>query len=165
MAENLDKNKSLSWDFYYYKGICYERLDNWNLAEKNFLKSLKISSKQYRVINYLAYSWLERKKNIPRAKKMLQQANELSNWKLGYIIDSLGWAYFLTNDYVEAERLLKLAYEKSPYEAEIYDHYGDVLWRLDKKLQARYVWKNALKLETIDDKIKKKIEYKITNGL
>ena len=54
MAENLDKNKSLSWDFYYYKGICYERLDNWNLAEKNFLKSLKISSKQYRVINYLA---------------------------------------------------------------------------------------------------------------
>ena len=64
---------------------------------------------------------------------MLQQANELSNWKLGYIIDSLGWAYFLTNDYVEAERLLKLAYEKSPYEAEIYDHYGDVLWRLNKK--------------------------------
>ena len=96
---------------------------------------------------------------------MLQQANELSNWKLGYIIDSLGWAYFLTNDYVEAERLLKLAYEKSPYEAEIYDHYGDVLWRLNKKLQARYVWKNALKLETIDDKIRKKIEYKITNGL
>ena len=44
MAENLDKNKILSWDFYYYKGICYERLDNWNLAEKNFLKSLKISS-------------------------------------------------------------------------------------------------------------------------
>ena len=165
MAENLDKNKILSWDFYYYKGICYERLDNWNLAEKNFLKSLKISSKQYRVINYLAYSWLERKKNIPRAKKMLKQANELSNWKLGYIIDSLGWAYFLTNDYIEAERLLKLAYEKSPYEAEIYDHYGDVLWRLDKKLQARYVWKNALKLETIDDKIRKKIEYKITNGL
>ena len=112
----------------------------------------------------MAYSWLERK-NIPRAKKMLQQANELSNWKLGYIIDSLGWAYFLTNDYVEAERLLKLAYEKSPYEAEIYDHYGDVLWRLNKKLQARYVWKNALKLETIDDKIRKKIEYKITNGL
>ena len=90
------------------------------------LKSLKISSKQYRVINYLAYSWLERKKNIPRAKKMLKQANELSNWKLGYIIDSLGWAYFLTNDYVEAARLLKLAYEKSPYEVEIYDHYGDV---------------------------------------
>ena len=146
MAENLDKNKILSWDFYYYKGICYERLDNWNLAEKNFLKSLKISSKQYRVINYLAYSWLERKKNIPRAKKMLQQANELSNWKLGYIIDLLGWAYFLTNDYVEAERLLKLAYEKSPYEAEIYDHYGDVLWRLNKKLQARYVWKKCFKI-------------------
>ena len=24
------------------------------------------------------------------------------------------------------------------------DHYGDILWKLDQKIQARYFWKNVL---------------------
>ena len=96
---------------------------------------------------------------------MLEDAVKLSNWELGYIIDSLGWAYFLKKDYNKAERLLKIAYEKTPSESEVYDHYGDVLWMQKKYLQARYVWKNAMNLENIQDKRKKKIENKILNGL
>jgi len=113
----------------------------------------------------LAYSWLERKENIDEATRMLEDAVKLSNWELGYIIDSLGWAYFLKKDYDKAERLLKIAYEKTPSESEVYDHYGDVLWMQKKYLQARYVWKNAMNLENIQDKRKKKIENKILNGL
>ena len=165
IAENSINDSNLPWEFYYYKGICFERLDKWNKAEKNFLKSLKISSNQFRVINYLAYSWLERGKNLDKAKKMLYKANELSEWKYGYVIDSLGWAYFLNKNYQMAEKYLKLAYEKAPYEVEVYDHYGDVLWKLNKKLQARYVWKNALKLNSIEKKLKKSIEKKIVDGL
>ena len=160
IAENSINDSNLPWEFYYYKGICFERLDKWNKAEKNFLKSLQISSNQFRVINYLAYSWLERGKNLDKAKKMLYKANELSEWKYGYVIDSLGWAYFLNKNYQMAEKYLKLAYEKAPYEVEVYDHYGDVLWKLNKKLQARYVWKNALKLNSIEKKLKKSIEKK-----
>lgn len=165
IAENSINDSNLPWEFYYYKGICFERLDKWNKAEKNFLKSLQISSNQFRVINYLAYSWLERGKNLDKAKKMLYKANELSEWKYGYVIDSLGWAYFLNKNYQMAEKYLKLAYEKAPYEVEVYDHYGDVLWKLNKKLQARYVWKNALKLNSIEKKLKKSIEKKIVDGL
>lgn len=96
---------------------------------------------------------------------MLEEAVKLSQWNLGYIIDSLGWAYFIKGDYNKAEKLLKIAYEKTPSEGEVYDHYGDVLWKQKKYLQARYVWKNALTLESTDDKRKSSLENKIVNGL
>ncbi|WP_440695608.1 tetratricopeptide repeat protein [Candidatus Pelagibacter sp. HIMB109] len=161
--ENM--NLDLDWSFYYYVGICYERLKNWELSEKNLKKSLSLSPKEYSVINYLAYSWLERNKNINEATRMLEDAVKLSKWELGYIIDSLGWAYFLQKDFNKAEKLLKIAYEKVSSESEVYDHYGDVLWMNNKYLQARYVWKNALNLENIDPEREKRIKDKIVNGL
>lgn len=161
--ENL--NADLDWTFYYFKGICYERLELWDMSDKNLKKSISLSPKEYSVINYLAYSWLERKVNIDQATKMLEDAVKLSRWELGYIIDSLGWAYFLQKDFDIAEKLLKIAYEKTPSESEVYDHYGDVLWVQKKFLQARYVWHNALSLESINPEREKSIKYKIINGL
>ncbi len=158
-------NSDQDWSFYYFKGICYERLKKWKDSEKNLQKSISLSPKKYSVINYLAYSWLERRENIDEATKMLEEAVKLSEWKLGYIIDSLGWAYFLKKDYDKAERILKIAYEKTPYESEVYDHYGDVLWKQKKYLQARHVWGNALNLENIELQRKKRIKEKIINGL
>ena len=158
-------NSDQDWSFYYYKGICYERLKKWKESEKNLQKSISLSPKKYTVINYLAYSWLERRENIDQATKMLEDAVKLSNWELGYIIDSLGWAYFLKKEYGKAEKILKIAYEKTPYESEVYDHYGDVLWKQKKYLQARYVWKNALNLENVPLDRKKRIQKKIINGL
>ena len=157
-------NSDQDWSFYYFKGICYERLKKWKDSEKNLKKSISLSPKKYSVINYLAYSWLERRENIDEATKMLEEAVELSKWELGYIIDSLGWAYFLKEEYGKAERILKIAYEKTPYESEVYDHYGDALWKQKKYLQARYVWKNALNLENIELERKKSIREKILNG-
>ena len=161
----IESSDKLDWSFFYFKGICYERLNLWKSAEKSFKKSLSLSPRQYSVINYLAYSWLEREQNISEAKAMLEDAVKLSRWELGYIIDSLGWAYYLQGDYDKAEDLLRLAYEKTSSESEVYDHYGDVLWKQKKYLQARYVWQNALNLENIDEKRKDTIERKILNGL
>ena len=153
------------WTYYYYVGICYERLKQWKKSEEYLKKSLTIAPQEYSVINYLAYSWLERRENIEEATMMLKNAVELSKWEKGYIIDSLGWAYFLKKDFDKAEKLLRIAYEKNTNESEVYDHYGDVLWMQKKFLQARYVWNNAINLENIDSKRKKKIKNKIINGL
>ena len=157
--------EDLNWRFYFSKGACLERLKKWNEAEIYLKKSVELSPNEYTVINYLAYSWLERGEKIDEATSMLEDAVKLSKWQLGYIIDSLGWAYFLKKDYEKAEKLLLMAYEKTSSIGEVYDHYGDVLWKNKKFLQARYVWQNALKLETIDDERKLKIEGKLLNGL
>ena len=42
-------------------------------------------------MNYLAYSWIEKNKNIEEALTMLREANKLKKSD-GYITDSLGWA-------------------------------------------------------------------------
>ena len=58
-----------------------------------------------------------------------------------YIIDSIGWAYYLLGDYVKAENLMRKALEIMPYDPVVNDHYGDILWKLDRKMQAIYFWK------------------------
>ena len=55
------------WRIFYLRGICYERLNQWNLAEKDFLYSLKINPNSSQVLNYLAYGWLERDIKKPRS--------------------------------------------------------------------------------------------------
>ena len=142
------------WIYYYNLAISQERAGAWENAEKNFLQALKISPKQPEVLNYLAYSWLEKKINLDKAKEMLVEAVNLSKGR-GYILDSLGWAYFLLKDFDKAEEILQTAYEKEPSEAVIYDHYGDVLWTNGKQIQARYVWQNAIKLKNIEQGFKR----------
>jgi len=147
------------WIYYYNLAISQERAGAWDNAEKNFLQALKISPKQPEVLNYLAYSWLEKKINLDKAKEMLVEAVNLSKGR-GYILDSLGWAYFLLKDFDKAEEILQTAYEKEPSEAVIYDHYGDVLWTNGKQIQARYVWQNAIKLKNIEQDLKESINKK-----
>ena len=156
--------KNSDWIYYYNLAISQERAGAWESAEKSFLKALEISPKQPEILNYLAYSWLEKKINLDKAKEMLVEAVNISKGR-GYILDSLGWAYFLLKDFDKAEEILQTAYEKEPSEAVIYDHYGDVLWTNGKQIQARYVWQNAIKLKNIEQDLKESINKKIIFGL
>jgi tetratricopeptide (TPR) repeat protein len=71
------------------RGIAYERIKNWELAEKELINSLKLSPNDAHAMNYLAYSWVERGDNINQALGMLKKANNLKK-NNGYITDSLG---------------------------------------------------------------------------
>ena len=91
----------------------------------------------------MAYSWLERDYKINEAIKCLETAYSLKS-NDPYIIDSIGWAYYLIDDYLKAEKFLKRAVELMPDDPIVNDHYGDILWKLDRKIQARYFWNNVL---------------------
>ena len=81
-----------------------------------------------------------------------------------YIIDSIGWAYYLVDDYHKAEKFLKRAVELMPNDPIVNDHYGDILWKLNRKIQARYFWKNVLKMEDAEKDMKEKINNKLLQG-
>ena len=81
-----------------------------------------------------------------------------------YIIDSIGWAYFLINDFIKAEKFLKRAVELMPLDPIVNDHYGDILWSLDRKIQARYFWNMVLKMEEVEEDLIIKIENKLIEG-
>ena len=52
-----------------------------------------------------------------------------------------------------------------PEDPIVNDHYGDILWMLNRKIQARYFWANVLNLEETEDEMKKKIKDKLIEGL
>ena len=68
-------------------------------------------------------------------------------------------------DYNTSEKYLKKALELMPYDPIIHDHYGDVLWKLNRKLQAKYFWQSVLELEEAEEEMKKNIKIKLLNGL
>ena len=161
---NIDKNSELYAEILYRRGGSYERSGDYKRADKDLLKSLEINADDAYVLNYLAYSWLEREYKIDIALGMLEKAYAARS-NDPYIIDSIGWAYFLVNQYEKAENFLKRAVELMPQDPTVNDHYGDILWKLDRKIQARYFWLSVLNLEEAEDEMKKNIQEKLIDGL
>ena len=150
-------------DILFRRGGSYERIGNKKKSDEDLLKSLEINPDEPHVLNYLAYSWLERNYKIETAIEMLEQAYAQRE-NSPYIIDSIGWAYYLTGKYVEAEKLLRKAVQIMPLDPIVNDHYGDILWKLGRKTQANYFWKNVLTFEDTEDEMKEDIFYKLLKG-
>ena len=104
------------------------------------LESLKIKPNEPYVLNYLGYSWLERDYNIEEAINMLDRAYKQKK-NDPFIIDSVGWGYFLTGDFINAEKFLRKAIQLMPRDPIVNDHYGDVLWKLNRKSKQNIIGK------------------------
>jgi len=160
----IEINSPFYSEILYRRGGSFERIGDYINSDKDLLKSLEINSGDAYVLNYLAYSWLEREYKIDTALQMLEKAYQARS-NDPYIIDSIGWAYYLTDDYVKAEKFLIRAVELMPEDPIVNDHYGDVLWKLDRKIQARYFWKNVLNLKETEEEMRKIISDKLIEGL
>ncbi len=164
VLSNLDKTSKAYAKVLYRRGGSYERLTDYKKADNDLLKSLDIIPGDPYVMNYLAYSWLERNYKIEEAIKILEEAYNQEKDD-PYIIDSVGWGYYLIGDYVKAEKFLIQAVQLMPDDPIVNDHYGDILWKLNRKLQAKYFWKNVLNLKDAEEKMKKNVLKKILKGL
>ena len=164
IISSLGNESDIKSDLLYRRGGSYERLGNYKKSDEDLLDSLEINPDDAYVLNYLAYSWLERDYKIDEAFKMLEKAYA-SKSNDPYIIDSIGWAYYLIDNYIEAEKYLKRAVELMPQDPTVNDHYGDILWKLNRKIQARYFWKNVLSLDDTDEEIRKNVNIKMIEGL
>ena len=160
----MDVNSDLYAEILYRRGGSYERSGDYIKADKDLLKSLEANPDDAYVLNYLAYSWLEREHKIETALKMLEKAYAARS-NDPYIIDSIGWAYYLVDEYEKAENFLKRAVELMPQDPIVNDHYGDILWQLDRKIQARYFWQAVLNLDETEDSMKETIKNKLIEGL
>ncbi len=146
------------------RGVAYERIGDWNKAEEDLLNSLQASPDQAYVINYLAYSWIEKGIKIEKSLNMLEKANRLKP-NDPFIIDSLGWALFKLKRYEVSKDYLRNAVSLLPADPIVNDHYGDVLWKTGNKIQARYYWNYVLNLKNTEEELKDKIELKLIEGL
>ena len=158
--EMIERNENDLWSIYYLRGICFERLGQWDKAEKNFLKSLDLKPDSPNVLNYLAYGWVERNIRLDQSLEMLKAAYA-ANPESSYIIDSLAWAYFKKNNYTEAAKLMEKVIDIAPGEAISLDHLGDIYYAMNRKREAIHFWQQALELAEPEDEITEDVQSKL----
>jgi tetratricopeptide (TPR) repeat protein len=158
-----DPNDKANTVYYYYRGICEERSHQWSKAEVDMRKALELQPDQPHVLNYLGYSWIDQGINLDEGMKMIKRAVD-QRPDDGYIVDSLGWAYFRIGNYEEAVKNLERAIDLKPEDPTINDHLGDAYWRIGRTLEAKFQWAHARDLKPEPDDLPK-IEAKIANGL
>lgn len=159
----ISKPQAGHWRVFYYSGISNERLKNWEKAEKRFRRALELAPEEPMVLNYLGYSMVDRKINLAEAMAMIKKAVALKP-NDGYIVDSLGWAYFQLGDYEQALIHCERAVELLAADPIIGEHLGDVYWRVDRKLEAKFQWQHAKDNKPEPEDLKR-IEGKLENGL
>ncbi len=151
------------WSVFFQRAIAYERLKEWAKAEPNFRKALELNPEQPQVLNYLGYSWVDMNINLDEGLDMIRRAVSIKPDD-GYIVDSLGWAYYRLNRFSDAVAELERAAELKAGDPTINDHLGDAYWRVGRKLEATFQWNRALGLKPEEAEIPK-IKVKIENGL
>jgi len=162
-VSTITKEEKPNWVLYYFRGICYERSKQWSKAEADLRKSLELYPEQPLVLNYLGYSWIDQGVNLDDGMSMIKRAVE-QRADDGYIVDSLGWAYYRLGNVDEAVKQLERAVELKPEDPTINDHLGDAYWRAGRVLEARFQWSHARDLKPEPEDLSK-IETKLKVGL
>ncbi len=151
------------WRFYYVRGIAYERAKQWPDAETDFLKALELNPDQPQVLNYLGYSWIDQDMHLERALEMIETA-VAAQPQDGYIVDSLGWAFYKLDRVDEAVETLERAVMLLPNDPEINDHLGDAYWKAGRKLEARFQWNIARSVDETGN-VAERVGPKLAEGL
>lgn len=151
------------WNVFYQRGIAYERLKEWPKAEPNFKRALELYPDQPQVMNYLGYSWVDMGMNLDEAMKLIQKAVDLRPGD-GYIVDSLGWAYYKIGKFDDAVRELEKAVSLKPDDPVLNDHLGDAYWRAGRRLQATFQWSHARDMKPEPD-VLASVQKKLAEGL
>jgi tetratricopeptide (TPR) repeat protein len=159
----ITKDEKSNWVIHYFRGICYERAKQWPKAETDLKKSLALYPDQPHVLNYLGYSWIDQGLNLDEGMRMIKRAVE-QRADDGYIVDSLGWAYYRLGNMEEATKHLERAVELKPEDPTINDHLGDAYWRVGRVLEAKFQWSHARDLKPEPEELVK-IEEKLKSGL
>src|SRR2546427_8927972 len=135
--DTIGKPEKSNWMIYYFRGICFERAKQWPTAEADLKMALALFPDQPHVLNYLGYSWIDQGVNLDEGMRMIKRAVE-QRADDGYIVDSLGWAYYRLGNMEEAVPQLERAVELKPEDPTINDHLGDAYWQVGRMLAARF---------------------------
>lgn len=159
----LGEERPRDWYYFYLRGIAYERAGVWSSAEADFKKALELNPGQPQVLNYLGYSWVDKGMNLTEALEMIREAVNARPMD-GYIVDSLGWAYFKLGRIEDAVKTLEQAVRLQPNDPEINDHLGDAYWKAGRKIEARFQWNIAVSVDD-SERVAERASLKLANGL
>lgn len=120
-----------------------DRDKKYDEAEVEYRKVLSVDPKNATVLNDLGYMLAERGVRLPEALAMIQNAVEVDPQN-GAFLDSLGWVYFKLAQYGPAEENLHQAIDRTPTDASIHDHLGELYEKTGRLQLAVTQWERSM---------------------
>lgn len=151
------------WQVLFARASARNAAGDWKGAEADAAAALAIEPDRAEIQNFLGFAWVDRGEKVDEGMALIRKA-AASRPDQGYIIDSLGWAYYRLGQYEKAIDNLERAAELSYSDPEILDHLGDAYWRVGRYVEARYQWEAALKLKP-DQVREQSLRTKLEKGL
>lgn len=127
----------------YDTALLAERLGNLELLEKHLRRLIELKPDHAHAYNALGYSLADRNLRLDEARALIEKALELAPDD-AFILDSKGWLLYRTGDLPGALAVLQDAYQKRN-DPEIAAHLGEVLWKLNRRDEAKKLWAEAAK--------------------
>ncbi|MCL1980677.1 MAG: tetratricopeptide repeat protein [Proteobacteria bacterium] len=143
----------------YGYGLLLEDNGEHSAALAVMQKIITIKPDNAAALNFVGFSWADKKINLDQALEYIQRAIELKPDD-GYIRDSLGWVYYRLGKLDQAIKELEAAVRLSPEDAAILEHLGDVYLEKERMRDALQTYKKAVKSAT-EAKDKNRIREKI----
>ena len=143
-------------DLLYDHALTAEKLDRFDVLETSLKRLIQLKPDHAHAYNALGYSFAERNLRLPEAKQLIEKALEIAPADF-FIIDSLGWVLYRMGDLQGAARELRRAWEGRP-DGEIGAHFGEVLWVLGNRDEARRIWQESLKASPENDTLQKTLK-------
>ena len=140
----------------YTYAMAAEKSGHIEVMEKTLRSILRTNPNDANTLNALGYSLADRNKNLPEAFKLITKAHQLSP-KDGFILDSLGWVNYRMGNNALALEQLQRAYNIKP-EADIAAHIGEVLWVMNRPLEAEEMWRQGQKLDANNPTLKETLK-------
>ncbi|MCC7418572.1 MAG: tetratricopeptide repeat protein [Acidobacteria bacterium] len=124
-------------------GAIFDRQHRFSDAERMFEQVLARDPENAAALNYLGYMLAERGERLDESVDLISKALAIEP-ENGSYLDSLGWAYYKADKLDLAEDHLRRAAEQLKTSSVIQDHYGDVLFKLQKYDEAIAAWTRSL---------------------
>jgi tetratricopeptide (TPR) repeat protein len=136
--------------------IVYEGMKKLDESDSLYEEALRIQPENHLILNNYGYSLAERNIQLDRALEMAKKAVEAQPENASYL-DTIGWIYFRLGKYREAESFVKKAVARGDVSAVVYEHLGDIYYKLNDTEHAIEQWNAALKLDASNAELKGKI--------
>lgn len=136
-------NPSLKSQFYSNLGENYNHLEDYEKSDENFDKSLALNPQNQFVLNNYAYYLSIRSEKLEQAKEMSLLSLKLSPDNPTYL-DTYAWILYQNKEYKEAFEYQTKAIELSENpSAALFEHLGDMLFKMNKIDEAILNWEKA----------------------
>ena len=153
-----ENNKELKGQFYSNIGDTYYKLGESKNAFENYDKALQLDDHNLLVLNNYSYYLSLEDHDLEKALEMSSKCVELEPKNSTYL-DTYAWILYKKGSYSMAKYFIEQSIDKLGEDnGEVFDHYGDILFKSGDKTKALVWWKKAKASGYDSPELERKIE-------